>query len=54
MTTNSQTLPAQTVPPGEGEARWWFGQHLPPQFRGQLSACAVHLHVVPPFFTPSW
>jgi quercetin dioxygenase-like cupin family protein len=26
MTTHSQTLPAQTVPPGEGEARWWFGQ----------------------------
>ena len=26
MTTDSQTLAAQAVPPGEGEARWWFGQ----------------------------
>jgi quercetin dioxygenase-like cupin family protein len=26
MTTDSQTLPAQAVPHGDGEARWWFGQ----------------------------
>jgi quercetin dioxygenase-like cupin family protein len=26
MTTQSQTLPAQALPPGEGEALWWFGQ----------------------------
>lgn len=26
MTTDSQTLPAQAVASGEGEARWWFGQ----------------------------
>lgn len=26
MTTESQTLPAQALAPGEGESRWWFGQ----------------------------
>ena len=26
MTTESQTLSAQVAAPGEGEARWWFGQ----------------------------
>lgn len=26
MTTDSQTLPAQALASGEGEARWWFGQ----------------------------
>jgi quercetin dioxygenase-like cupin family protein len=26
MTTDSQMLAAQAVRPGEGEARWWFGQ----------------------------
>lgn len=24
--TDAQSLPAQAVPAGEGEARWWFGQ----------------------------
>src|SRR2546425_1549531 len=26
MTTSSQTLPAQALARGEGDARWWFGQ----------------------------
>lgn len=26
MSTDSQTLPAQALRTGEGEARWWFGQ----------------------------
>ncbi|MDX6644598.1 MAG: hypothetical protein QOK40_325 [Miltoncostaeaceae bacterium] len=26
MTTHAHTFPAQVVRPGEGEARWWFGQ----------------------------
>ncbi len=26
MTTQAQPLPAQALPPGAGDARWWFGQ----------------------------
>ena len=26
MTTQPQTLPTQALPPGAGDARWWFGQ----------------------------